>query len=176
MKKRVKKIVIDASVARAAGNTSLHPASKGCREALLSIDASKLVVIIGGNLKEEWNKHQSKFSKSWLISVIARGRFFPINPLPQCHQLRACISKTASDEKSETAMNKDVHLLELALCSDHIVLALDEVVRTHFKALSAHHTPLKFVMWANPSQQIDNVPIWLKKGAPNNKYLMLGAE
>lgn len=167
-------VVVDASVAKAAGDASEHPVSTQCREALLAIKATKLSFITGGLLRDEWKKHQSGFARTWLLSMIARGRFVCLTDLDPNPQLRDAIAKNAGSQNSAAAMDKDAHLLEIALLSSRRVVALDEVVRGLFRALCAHHIPIESVMWANPVVPADETVKWLLAGAPGVKNLTLG--
>lgn len=174
MPKNKRRITIDASVARAAGDVSMHPISKGCRDALRCIAATSLEVATCSTLIAEWRKHQSNFSRAWMLSMVARGRFTCLEPEPRDEILRDKIEAHAATERCAQSMIKDAHLLEVALNSDKRIIALDEVVRSLFKEFSQHHHPIKQVLWANPTIPEDSTLEWIKNHCPTLKNLKIG--
>jgi predicted nucleic acid-binding protein len=167
-------IVIDASVARAAGDVSMHPVSKNCRETLQALSNSELDIATCSALASEWKKHQSNYSRLWLISMIARGRFncLPVEPIN--HDFRKCIGDNAETEKCADTMEKDAHLVEIALQTGKRIIALDETVRNLYKSLSRHHPPIRPVLWANPTIDDDLTVEWISGGCPSIARLKLG--
>ena len=174
MKKMKHQIVIDASVARAAGDASMHPTSRSCRETLQAFTKTELMIATCSSLVAEWRQHQSSFSRLWLLSMIAKGRFHCLSPLPHDKDLRESIAAYAGSDTEEDAMSKDVHLLELALQTGKRVVALDETARALFKGLSQNHHQIKGVHWANPVIQADSTLEWISSGSPDMQKLMLG--
>lgn len=168
------RIVIDASIARAAGDASMHPVSKNCREILQAIDNGKIIIITANELTEEWKKHQSRYFKTWLVSMVAKRRFEYISESIRDDIFRTCITSNAENQKCADAMEKDAHLIEIALQAGKRVVALDEIVRALFKEMSNHHHPVKEIMWANPTQENDSTHEWALKGAPIEKSRKFG--
>lgn len=167
-------IVVDASVARAAGDTSMHPTSKNCRETLQAVTSSEINIATCSALVSEWKKHQSNYSRLWLVSMIARGRFKCLSPDPLNNALRECINDHAKTDKCADAMEKDAHLIEIALQTGKRIIALDETVRNLYKNLSLHHPPIKNVLWANPVIDEDSTIEWVSNGCPSISRLKLG--
>ena len=64
-------IVVDACVVRAAGETE-HPRSSACRNCLEEIRTICHRVAISPVLKDEWDRHMSRFSRKWRRSMAAR--------------------------------------------------------------------------------------------------------
>lgn len=175
MPKAKPQIVVDASVARAAGDASMHPVSKNCRESLQAISNSKIDIVTCSLLISEWKNHQSNYSRLWLISMIARGRFKCLSNDLTNHGLRESINTHAKTENCANAMEKDAHLIEIALQTGRRVIALDETVRNLYKSLSKHHPPIKTVLWANPVIDEDSTTEWISTGCPSISRLQLGS-
>ena len=66
-------LVIDASIARAAGRTD-HPISKACRDFLEDVLKICHHVVLTKETSEEWKRHQSKFTLLWRSSMFARKK------------------------------------------------------------------------------------------------------
>ncbi|MGA9382780.1 MAG: hypothetical protein WBV73_28800 [Phormidium sp.] len=66
-----KLLVIDASVARAAGGESAKsPTSKYCRDFLLAVLDISHRVVMTPDIRKEWDKHQSSFARTWLRTIV----------------------------------------------------------------------------------------------------------
>jgi len=63
-KVRSRVLVIDASIARAAGDVSMHPTSRNCRDFLQAVLDTCHRMALTTPIKEEWNRHQSRFAPS----------------------------------------------------------------------------------------------------------------
>ncbi|AQR69166.1 hypothetical protein BZG29_13065 [Janthinobacterium sp. LM6] len=166
-------IVIDASVARASGDTSVHPTSKFCREAMLAVSEKSMVAVFSPELRAEWMRHASNFSRGWLINMVARGLFSYVTPHPINDILRGKIEKFAPNEKAAGAMLKDVHLVELSNNKGKRVAALDEVVRNLFIGMSKSCDDMSTIMWVNPAVEGEAAIDWLKNSAPTSKERLL---
>ncbi|MCP4362973.1 MAG: hypothetical protein GY796_33630 [Chloroflexi bacterium] len=164
-KRPSKKLVIDASVARAAGEESAtHLVSKQCRDFLKAVLDICHHIIFTPDISEEWKKHKSNFSHRWLSSMYARKKVFRLQEVGI--DLSATAQDGANNSTQEMAMLKDICLLEAALSSDFIVVSLDDTVKVLFSELAAQTTEIKEVMWINPTVNFDVHVIWLGEGAP----------
>jgi len=74
-----RRIVVDASVARSAGETS-HPDSVLCREFLLAILKICHRVVLTPEIEREWRRHASRFSLRWLASMRSRRKVVDVSP------------------------------------------------------------------------------------------------
>lgn len=153
------RIVIDASVARAAGET-LVPVSRHCRDSLVKVRQNGHFMVMTEPLNEEWRKHQSRFARAWFTSMTARKQVIRLNDeyLPELH---LAIAAADVPEKDRAAMLKDIHLLEAAVASNHTVLSLDKVVYRLFARLCVHCGVIKQIIWFNPDEQFEYVIQWL---------------
>src|SRR5258708_17584182 len=128
IKKNRKRIVVDASVARAAGGEdATFPQSKHCRDLLTTILNVCHGAVITPPIRDEWNKHQSIFALQWRRQMISRKKLILIE-VNANKELRSKVTANTS-EKDQVTMLKDFHLLEAALATDQIVISLDNKVR-----------------------------------------------
>lgn len=173
----LKRLVVNASVARAAGGKGATASvSVNCTEFLETFqDESLHHVVMTPELSEEWNKHQSNFSARWLRAMIARKRFIYLNP-PRNSTLSDKIEKTANTEKDIEALQKDFRLLQAALATDQTVISLDETIRGLFKQASQSVGEIRGIIWVNPDRIAEEQPIaWLQNGAPPEPHRRLSA-
>jgi predicted nucleic acid-binding protein len=174
MKPISKRIVVDASIARSAGTTQ-HPVSRSCREFLDSFLKICHRIVMTPEVREEWKKHRSNFSASWLASMTARKKVEVCNPdvdAAMADKLR----QAQLTEKDEAAIRKDARLLEAALAADSAVASLDEEVRSLLKGVSKQWVRIKPVVWVNPASPQEEAVSWLSAGAPMEKQRTLGFE
>jgi len=73
----MKRIVVNASVARAAGGENATASvSINCTEFLEAFrDQTSHHIVMTLELSEEWDEHQSNFAAAWLANMIATKRF-----------------------------------------------------------------------------------------------------
>jgi hypothetical protein len=74
-----RRIVVDASVARSAGETS-HPDSTLCREFLLAMLKICHRVVLTPEIEREWRQHASRFSMRWLATMRSRRKAVDVHP------------------------------------------------------------------------------------------------
>lgn len=164
--KKSRRLVVDASIARAAGGPdAVHPLSKDCRDCLMSIRDICHRIVFESELAAEWKKHRSAFARTWLTSMEARRKVVRI-AIPAEDRMSTRIQGLSAQENAIAAMVNDAHLIDAALATDSIVLALDEIVRGLFTVHSATIAQLRQIMWANPGNSVENCTDWMKAGAP----------
>ena len=170
-----KRLVIDASIAQAAGTTE-HPTSKLSRECLSAILQICHKIVMTPAISQEWNKHQSLFAKKWLRNMIAKKkRVTGVNLTDnEKKQLHDNIEELGASRNKVNAMLKDVHLLEAALATDYLVISSDEKVRELFNDLSQPVVSLKKIAWVNPTHTDEKTIEWLENGANVEKPRQLG--
>ena len=172
-----KRLVVNASVARAAGGVEATASvSISCTEFLETFrDECLHHVVMTPELSEEWDENQSKFAATWLRSMIARKRFDYEDP-PVNQALRDEIEGTATRETEIEVMRKDFHLLEAARSTDQAIISLDETVRGLFARAVQHVGEIRDIVWVNPERTEEEEPIeWLKNGAPPEDHRKLHA-
>ena len=172
-----KRLVVNASVARAAGGEEATASvSINCTEFLETFRYKcPHHVVMTPELSEEWNRHQSKFTTTWLRSMVARKRFDYVEP-PVSQALRDEIEGTAIRETEIEVMRKDFRLLEAARETDHTIISLDETIRRLFARAAERVGEIRDIVWVNPERMEEEEPIeWLKNGAPPEDHRKLHA-
>jgi len=175
-------IVVDASIAQAAGATE-HPTSRACRAFLEAIRSGSLSLVFGSELHAEWKTHRSRFARQWLTSMYAGRRVVRLQSIgdPLLRRGLVACAKHRANNDTETAdawsaaMLKDSHLIEAcAAAGNASVAAHDEKVRNHFRACSLTLAVLRDVVWVNPTMESEHPLEWLAAGAPHDPARMLG--
>ena len=172
-----KRLVVNASVARAAGGVEATASvSISCTEFLETFrDECPHHVVMTPELSEEWDENQSKFAATWLRSMIARKRFDYEDP-PVNQALRDEIEGTATRETEIEVMRKDFHILEAARETDQTIISLDETIRQLFARAAQGVGEIRDIVWVNPERTEEEEPIeWLKNGAPPDDHRKLHA-
>jgi hypothetical protein len=157
-----KRLVIDASVAGAAGNTE-HPISKANRDFLRQVLSVCHKVVMTPEISLEWKAHQSRFSSLWRTSMTAHKKVVETCGTDD-PDLRSGIDRCGLREKQRAAIHKDIHLVEAALLADRIVISGDGSARHLFCMVSSDVPLLKSVVWVNPAQPPADLQQWLERG------------
>ncbi|HIK09069.1 MAG TPA: hypothetical protein IGS52_02180 [Oscillatoriaceae cyanobacterium M33_DOE_052] len=174
-KKVSSRLVIDASVARAAGDKDAkHEKSKSCRDFLRQVMAISYQIVMTPELKAEWDKHKSVFAQRWLASMVAKKKLAYYGEIPQQEELWQKIVMAIDGEKDRKAMEKDFLLLTAALATDKTVISLDEKVRKMFDQAAEQVGELTAIVWVNPTQETEQAIDWLENGAKPDKERRLG--
>jgi hypothetical protein len=169
-----KRLVIDTTVARAAGGEeATSPTSSRCRDFLTAVLRVCHKIVLTPALNEEWKRHLSNFTRKWRVSMEARKKVHREDDPPQ-HELRDKLEQAASGDKARETMLKDWHLVEAALLTDGTIVSLDDEVRGLFSVAATAVGELRPILWANPGKEEEEVFAWLEKGAPAEKERRLG--
>jgi len=163
-KTQSRSLVIDASVARAAGgDDAIHPTAMHARNFLSAVLTICHKAVMTPAVRTEWDAHQSRFARKWRSSMVARKKLllFDIN---ERDDIRAQVNLATISQKQKAAMLKDCHLVESAIASDNRIISLDNVARDLFKN-SLDVPDVNSVLWVNPTDNAESVLVWLEKGA-----------
>lgn len=174
--KRARRLVVDASVAVAAGGrTAAAPTATRCRDFLEALrQETHYHIVLPPNLNDEWQRHMTPFASRWLRAMARRGRVV-IDDVPPSNKMRREIESVAARKKSEVdALRKDFHLVEAAIAHDRTVVSRDELVRRLFKAAARSVVAIKKVVWVNPVNAAERPLAWLRGGAKAEQARMLG--
>jgi Cys-tRNA synthase (O-phospho-L-seryl-tRNA:Cys-tRNA synthase) len=151
-------LVIDASVARACGNsTTTHPAAIQCRDFLLTLKKSQYGVVMTEDIRAAWQEEPSRFAEEWLCDMTKQSRLKVI-PIPKIDlEIRSSIEPMAKTDQERSAMNKDILLLEAALATDKRIVSLDENA-TYKYYIANKDKVVKFqqLIWVNPKEASRN--------------------
>ncbi len=171
-----KRLVIDASVARSAGDEgATYPTSVHCRDFLLAVLDICHILVMTPDIKEEWNNHQSRFARKWRSKMVAKGKFEFLD-IPINEELWNKIDEIAGSNRQRAEMFKDLRLLEAAIATDKTVISLDDnTARTFFSKAASQVDELKDIVWVNPDKIEEEKPIeWLRDGAKHEPERLLG--
>ena len=162
-----KELVIDASVAQAAG-WGEHPDSSGSRHFLMAVLEISHRMVLTPPLTNEWRRHQSKFTREWRKSMHARRKIRTLDAEENAG-LRERSLGPGIDEPLRQIRLKDLPLVEAALRTDNIVVSLDETARQAFQLRE-----LNLVSWVNPVREAHRMRQWLVEGSPPVEEWRLG--
>jgi hypothetical protein len=155
-----RRLVIDASVGAAAGRTDF-PTSRRSRAFLAEVLKISHQVVMTRELAREWDDHETRFSARWRVDMRSRRKVIDLENVEN--------EEVRRQVRSSPAVLKDLHLVEAALATDHIVVSLDE--RAH-RDLAVEAT--KDVVWVNAAQKGGHAIYWLRNGAPDKEEWKLG--
>ncbi len=170
-----RRLVIDATVARAAGGkTATYPASKRCRDFLQAVVDVCHRAVMTQPIGAEWKKHGSRFFRQWRVSMEARKKI--VRNVADEHlldepQLGAALRSNAQLE----AARKDLHLINAALLTDRTIVSLDDEARQNFALVAQRCPQLQAVCWVNPGVEEHSAVPWLQDGACPEPSRLLGA-
>lgn len=171
-KRHSRRLVIDADVARSAGESE-HPTSSACRALLCTVLEVGNYVVMTQKLSEEWRRHRSRYSAIWLRQMFGRKRVYS-----DATEHDASLGQRIDDsllENERTVARKDLHLIEAALATDRLVASRDEHAREAFRHASAVVRELKGIVWVNPTRTVDAPVDWLRSGARAEAHRQFGA-
>lgn len=171
-KTKSKRLVIDASVAHASGGESAtHPDASHTRDFLLTVLKVCHKVVMSPAIQAEWDKHQSRFARTWRASMVARKKLL-LSDMDERRDIRQEIEQAPVAESLKKAMHKDCHLLESAIATDNRIVSLDDKVRHLFKS-ELDVQDVNSVMWVNPIVDPEQLLVWLEEGSPDRQEYKL---
>lgn len=176
MAKRItRRMVIDASVARAAGPSgATFPTSKNCRDFLLAVRKFRHGMVMTPAIASEWRRHESRFARQWRLSMVAKKMIAPVQ-LQEDTPLRQQLSSGSYSAKRIRVMVKDAHLIEAAAATDRTVASLDDEARSSFAQAARDVALLRAIVWTNPDEPDESPIEWLANGARPEKRRQLGS-
>ena len=151
--KKSRLLVVDASIMRGAGQTE-HPVSKACRNFLEAILTICHRVVLTPEIREEWNRHQSKFARKWRVQMNARKKVWRIDT-PRRIDLRT----TGASPNKQASIEKDRCLLEAAMSTERVIVTNDNALTHALAETTKGSKILRNIKWINPT--IDGVS-WLE--------------
>ncbi len=125
-------------------------------------------------LSEEWNRHQTVFSKNWRAKMVGRKKLTTIR-VTENRALRERLEAAGRTKTMKDSMLKDTLLIELASAADNRVVSLDETVRGYFDEAAPSIAELREIVWVNPCREKESPIEWLERGAPNDEERRLGS-
>jgi hypothetical protein len=161
-----KRLVIDACVARASGPPgSTHHTSSNCRKFLEGVRRICHRMILTQAIADEWNKHQSRFARSWRVSMHARKKIEFID-ITEDKNLRDRITKLVNDDFVLKIILKDMHLVEAAIYTDRCIVSLETSSFGHLRLIASEIKEIAQLALVNPDEAVQDPIGWLEAGAP----------
>lgn len=166
-------IVVDASIARAAGGEdAVFPQSKHCRDFLRDMLEICHKIVMTEQIYEEWKEHESNFARLWRIGMIARRKLVNLGDVSEV-EINNEIDDLAVSQNNRAAMKKDALLITAALSADGLVASSDDAVRKLYSQACEKIARLRPVIWVNPANDYEAVSQWMRRGAKNSRGLRL---
>ena len=137
-------LVVDASVARSAGETE-HPISSACRRYLLAVQGICHRVAVTDEILAEWKKHQSRFTRKWRVSMAARQK-----PLTHVQPVSTGLDLQTFTPPHRDAVEKDLCLLEAALSADKVIVTRDDKLQKSLESTPEGDRLRGRYVWHNP--------------------------
>jgi hypothetical protein len=169
--KKLRQLVIDASVAASAGTTA-HPESSACRNFLFILSEVGHTIVMTALIQTEWNLHSGKFATAWLAQMVSRRQVKWVSNC-EINELRRSIERYSKNKAPVKVMREDVHLIEAALATTSAIASKDNEARATFAKASSTITLLRAVCWMNPVEAEDAGLHWLTNGAKPIRSLSL---
>ncbi|MCD4786057.1 MAG: hypothetical protein K8T10_19730 [Candidatus Eremiobacteraeota bacterium] len=165
-KKKSRRIVIDACIARSAGGDR---AKKGrsilCTSFLLKVLKICYIAIFTEELFEEWRKHRTDFARKWQKTMFSKNKAKILdNSEDQLLRNRIRLECERRKLPLEEVL-KDTHLVEAAIKTDKTIASLDNKARNNFSKMSPGIGELRSIYWINPANPDENVIQWLESGS-----------
>lgn len=164
--------VIDANIARSCGNPTENKGAADCYRFLTAVSAtnSETGAVADPELRREWIKHANKTFLSWLARMESRRRVRLVETR-RSSDYRSAL-RAIENDGIRTAMDKDVHLVELALFGQHPVASCDDRQRRYVRELSDAYPPLGDIQWVNPMTH-EGWAEWLARGCERGSFAIL---
>lgn len=144
-------LVVDANILRAAGHSE-GQASK-VREMLEAIRTICHRVLLSEEARSEWDKHASRFARTWWVAMGIRGKIQGVALHLTRHEEVLEGSELAPERLP--GLKKDLHLVVAALeYGDNIVISNDCRAARGFKELSGVIEEYGAVSWWNADHPI----------------------
>ena len=170
-----KRLVIDASVARASGGPeAVFPTSKYCRDFLKAVLHICHQVVMTTEIRKEWKKHRSGYARTWQTSMVARKKVHDVEPKAN-KAFNSKLESTVTSDRDLEAFKKDLPLIDAALATDCSVVSLDDQVRRILSASAQRVGEIRYITWVNPSKTNESPITWLENGAKPEKSRSLGS-
>jgi hypothetical protein len=164
------RIVVDTSVARAAGDSGDRTAQMCLNSLEAILEKPSHLAAFNQSLLREWFKeiedrrgrkrrYASSSASEWFLKMRRRLVVLPERKdfINQCIQASASLA-------AASAIQKDLHLVDLAIQADHRVLSTDKKIVGHLRQLGKHVPEVCPILWVHPVDH--KAPAWLAGGAP----------
>jgi len=139
-----RRLVIDTAVVCAASESEEY-VSSACRNALLAIRDICHKAVMTDEIKLEWDKHMSRFSRKWRVSMTIRKKSPEyVNPV------KVKIDTNSLSDKDFKTVEKDIILLEAAFAADRTIVTLDDKFQKVLAKTPQGPQIIRSIKWINP--------------------------
>ena len=168
-----RQIVIDADVARAAGNSpDATGTARMCREFLQAVLEICHHAVWTPEIAAEWKKHASRFSRKWRVQMCARKKLNDHEALPVAG-LEARILASNDPNLLPEKITKDMHLVYAAVATASPIASHDNAIRHRLANALPKAPELHNLVWVDPANPDENAINWLAEGALSSRGRML---
>lgn len=162
-------IVLDASVAKSCSDPAYSDEAAKCFLYLDELRSRELGLIVNEVLEAEWDKHGSRTFTKWRARMESRNRVKRV-PEKRSADYRAAVADVY-DEGIRVALEKDFHLVELALLGRHPVASRDDKQRRYVRDLIPEYEALGAIQWMNPVTDLE-VDSWFERGCDSASFTL----
>ena len=184
-KKVSRRLVVDASVARSATMSNDQTAT-ACREFLQVVLDVCHRVVLTNEIDREWNhvalqirsradEVRSRFLVSWMFAMTRKGKLIRLRIGPDT-DLRAKINRLGLPDQDRQAVSEDIHLIEAAIASDHIIISRDDSVERLLSGIAPSFPEFGMVVWCNPVARGSEALEWLGNRAESVRAWQLRSQ
>jgi hypothetical protein len=113
----------------------------------------------------EWERHTSKWSSRWIVSMQNLGEKLPVLSDPANDEISEAAQNVAWSHEEAVIAAKDLHLLVAALAADRIVISNEIKCARAFAKLIGSVDGLSQLQWVVPAEDPERVEAWLQRGA-----------
>lgn len=165
-------LVIDANVARSCNDPTDNEDAATCYLFLqqLARRDRETGVIVNDDLEREWHAHASGAFVRWLARMEYRKRVVRVG-VRKVADYRKAID-TVDEAGIRAALEKDVHLVELALLESSPIVSRDDRQRKYIQLLIEHYPLLRTVQWINPVTD-EGWAAWFDRGCDRGTYALV---
>jgi hypothetical protein len=101
--------------------------------------------VVTDDILEEWDRHQSNFTRKWRRSMAARKK-----PLSTVEPTPVNLDLEAFSEVHRAAVEKDLRLLEAAIATDRVIATRDDAFRVALGTTRRGRSVRDRLTWHNP--------------------------
>ncbi|GGC95701.1 hypothetical protein GCM10011512_23430 [Tersicoccus solisilvae] len=171
----MKYLIIDANIARSCNDPADNADAASCFLFLQHVGKreNSTGVVVNAEIEREWDIHANRTFTAWYAKMERRSRVKYVD-VKHSNDYRAIISAVDNDGV-RSALQKDVHLVELALFGQHPVASRDDKQRRYVRSLIGQYSLLRGIQWVNPVTE-SGWDAWLNRGCDRDGYLLTAAE
>lgn len=187
-------IIIDANIYTSASKMQNgNGFASMSRDILDCISHDNHNIVVSKNLKEEYRRNYSQFGLEWYLNMARFGRIIEFENIydPQLLtelEYGICVLHIPDKEKAKGCcrkIEKDIHLIELALASGSIIMSHEYSCRNHIRALRnvediastmAKLTPIIWIVPKKDHEFWSRWINWLQGGSSMNDWHLVDGD